>query len=314
MGGLHTETCHGLQMTPDVLLYANVARGFVSGGFNTGNFNPVNTFNPSYVWNYEAGVKTRMLEGRLTAAASAFHSNYTDLQQLLFGANFIPIVENASGAKIGGFELELRAIPADRWSVGGSLTVLDSRFTDLMSADPVYPELGVRNLNGNRLPQAPRLQANFSVERKTIIGAGWTLTPHLNAHWQSSEYFDFFNHPRARQGSYAIFSANIRIDDPTGKWALEFYGRNIFDKRYFVNESTATFFTPTNVVDIGTPVIWGGASKVIALSCWKNRRRIDSNPVWTVRSPRSTVRVALRANRSSSRRRRPRPYQLRPAG
>ncbi len=56
----------------NTLLYVSASRGFKSGGFNTfGDVSqPVNLFDPEFVWNYEAGLKASFLE---SGAATGRH-------------------------------------------------------------------------------------------------------------------------------------------------------------------------------------------------------------------------------------------------
>src|SRR3546814_7453521 len=48
----------------DVMVYASATRGFKSGGFQLGDGRP---FLPEYVWSYEVGLKSTLLDRRLRA-------------------------------------------------------------------------------------------------------------------------------------------------------------------------------------------------------------------------------------------------------
>src|SRR3546814_9243735 len=61
----------------DVMVYASATRGFKSGGFQLGDGRP---FLPEYIWSYEVGLKSTLLDRRLRENVSAFSYDYTTLQ------------------------------------------------------------------------------------------------------------------------------------------------------------------------------------------------------------------------------------------
>ncbi len=64
-------------VSDDVMMYASVAKGFRSGGFNTDGFP---AFGPESLWNYEIGTKMSLLDGSLDAEFALYYSDYTDYQ------------------------------------------------------------------------------------------------------------------------------------------------------------------------------------------------------------------------------------------
>ena len=63
-----------LPLFEDITAYASAARGYLTGGYNWA-MNPTrHTFHydPEYTWNYEAGVKSMWMNGRLKANLSCF--------------------------------------------------------------------------------------------------------------------------------------------------------------------------------------------------------------------------------------------------
>src|SRR6185369_15791736 len=89
------------------LLYVSASSGFKSGGFNTfGDVSqPVDVFDPKYLWNYEAGLKAALFDSALRMGLTGFYSDYTNLQQTLFRINpqtgvRYPRVENSATASI----------------------------------------------------------------------------------------------------------------------------------------------------------------------------------------------------------------------
>ena len=115
------------------LVFATVSTGFRSGGFNSGQaLEAVRSFKPEEVTAFEVGSKNRFLNNKLQVNAAIYSNQYTNLQeqrQIAVGATTVSTIFNAAKAKANGFELETewRATPA--LTVGGTLTLLDAKYT-----------------------------------------------------------------------------------------------------------------------------------------------------------------------------------------
>ncbi|PMZ24066.1 TonB-dependent receptor, partial [Pseudomonas sp. FW306-02-F04-BA] len=65
------------------MLYLTVSRGAKAFGYNIGFGNALPSqrpFKDEFVYNYEAGVKTSLFDGRARLAASVFRANYHNFQ------------------------------------------------------------------------------------------------------------------------------------------------------------------------------------------------------------------------------------------
>jgi iron complex outermembrane receptor protein len=157
----------------DVLLTAQVARGFRLGGIN----DPLNvtlcsaddrvtyggqpTFKDEKVLNYELGAKTLLADRRVTLNASVFFSDIDDLQVIAdAGSCSSRIVLNAQAEAIGA-EVELYARPDEHWDFGLSATYVQAEITESRLNASGAPIAGIRD--GNRLPTSPEFQAAASV-------------------------------------------------------------------------------------------------------------------------------------------------------
>src|SRR5690606_3498462 len=114
----------------DVMLTAQVARGFRLGGINDplnvslceppdlATFSGQPTFEDETVLNYEIGAKTLLADRRVTLNASVFYSDIEDLQVIAdAGSCSSRIVLNAQAEALGA-ELELFARPNESWDFG----------------------------------------------------------------------------------------------------------------------------------------------------------------------------------------------------
>jgi len=171
----------------DVLLTAQVARGFRLGGINdplnvglcdpaTGDlttFGGHPDFKDEKVLNYELGAKTQLADGRITFNTAVFFSDIDDLQVIAdAGSCSSRIVLNAQAQSIGA-EVELVARPTPDWDLGLSATWVNAEITETKTNAAGAPIAGIRD--GNRLPTSPELQASASVTYN------WQFTAALEA-------------------------------------------------------------------------------------------------------------------------------------
>ena len=134
----------GLDWTvaPSILLYAKTSRGFKSGGVNeklTANPGSVAPYRPERLTDYEAGVKSDLLDHHLRVNATYYHSVYADAQRSVFTVvppfNAISVVQNAATAHIDGVEIETTAAPTSALRLQGSLSYTKPRYISFI--DPV---------------------------------------------------------------------------------------------------------------------------------------------------------------------------------
>lgn len=251
-------------LSDTAMVYASVSRGFKSGGFNTlGDVSqPVNVFNPEYVWNKELGTKSTFFENRLRMGLTAFQSDYTNMQQTVFRINpqtgvRYPKVENASTATIRGLELELEAMPYRGLRLTGSGTRLEGKYGQFFSIDPIYPERGSQNLQGNRTVQAPKWQFSTSGEYTFPISAHLEMTARADYKWQSRVYFDIYNDPLDVQDAYGLLNASLAVGTTNKDWLLTGWVHNAVDTRYLSEANVKPGAAPSRAGSIGLPRMYG---------------------------------------------------------
>ncbi|WP_145999175.1 TonB-dependent receptor [Oceanicoccus sp. KOV_DT_Chl] len=103
-----------------LMYYANIARGFKSGGFNQQRTaSPEdNYFDDETSTNYELGWKGTYLDSRLQFNGSIFFVDYEDFQAQSFDGASIA-VRNAGSLESYGVELDLQYVPTINWSLAG---------------------------------------------------------------------------------------------------------------------------------------------------------------------------------------------------
>ncbi len=214
-------------LSEDVMAYVSATRGFKSGGFQLGDGQP---FLPEYLWSYEVGLKSTMLDRKLRANLSAFYYNYTNLQVVEY-VNGVARTTNAGKATIKGLELEIQAKPVDRLSITSTLSYLDARYD-------VYFDSGV-SLQGNRLPNAPKWNLTMGAEYTAPVGSG-ELVFRVDAAYRDDVFFKASNAPAFTGPNTTLLNSRISYQPESKKWEFALYGRNLTDERYVTYSTVGT--------------------------------------------------------------------------
>jgi iron complex outermembrane receptor protein len=213
------------------MLFASITHGFKSGGFNSTQIQ--GPFDPEYVWSYEVGAKTSVIKERLHANFYVFFYDFSDMQLNVYSSDpgAISTVVNAGKARISGIEAEFITRSFKRWDFSVGLAYLHARFEEFVSADP--NDLGADpDQSGNPLPRAPDFSASASVAYTWPMKGAGNLTLHGGYRFQSRVFFTPFEDFYASQGSYSLWDANLRYDNPTQEWYIALYGTNLGNQLY----------------------------------------------------------------------------------
>lgn len=237
----------------DVNLYATYAKGFKSGGFNPGNNDP-SSFSPEKVTNYEAGLKSLLLDRALMLNLAAFYMDYDDLQvsTLIIIPPGTPAtrVVNAAKARIKGIEADFRARFGDHLSLDGNVSYLDAKYRDFAGASdgigpttfpfdlPLAPR--ARSASGNRMVAAPKFSTNIGADYRFADVGGWTPVLRGEYSYQSRIYYTPFENLRGvSQKPAGVVNARLEFRNEENDWSLAFWGRNLTDERIISNQLEA---------------------------------------------------------------------------
>lgn len=255
----------GIDFKPndDVLLYASIQRGFKSGGYNIGSTQR-DPFEPEKIWSYEIGARTELLDRALLLNASAFWYDYTNLQAQDSVGNQ-PIIQNVGKARVRGFEVETVARPSDFFRLEGAVTYVDAQFaegqlTESLRPAPLTQAPGtlLRDLDGLRLPRAPRWKFSVAGQVDQPLGDMGNITARAEYHWQSKIYFTVFNIDAASQESYGLLRASLGFTSADEKWSIRLFGDNLTGETYFTNQIlTGTVYGAEFVGPLGAPRTYG---------------------------------------------------------
>ncbi len=198
--------------TPDTMGYATWSRAFRSGGFNGRAVAPfsIGPFDEEQADNYEIGVKTDLLDGRVRANVSAFWLDYKDLQRPVIrpnpagGGGQETITENVGKARNRGLELEMTALLADGLTLDWTLGYLDASNRDFCA--PLQGVLPTDDLAPGFEQCGPSqevLDADGEVSGFLIPIDGTDLRPPQSPKW-SSRLSLVYEHSLGHNGSIAL--------------------------------------------------------------------------------------------------------------
>ena len=205
-----------------------------------------------------------MLDRRLRVNLAGFYNIYKDMQVVQNktypnGANSASIA-NAGKAKTKGFELEVTALPVDGLTLSGALAYLDAKYKsyDTTILDSLGNDVTV-SFAGNTLMNSPKWNASASINYDVAV-AGGKASIFLQDTYTSSKFTNFTNLPQEKIDAINLVNGRLSWSPESEKWTLGFYGRNIFNKKYF---GQIGWFAPTfAIASMGAPREYGVDFKV----------------------------------------------------
>ncbi len=224
-------------LAPKTLAYISVATGYKAINFNaTCNNTTVEcVVQPENLTDYEAGIKSRLLDNRLMLTGAVFHYDYSNLQvsQIVsqnVGGVVTPsqITANAGAAKVDGLELEGTYMPAPNNQLNFSATLEDARYTNYIIS-PSNPTSG--NYNGDPLDHAPKVTLSAGYIYTQPLANGGRLVASIRSKY-SDKYAIINTNVNAQfwQPAYTTTDLSLRYNAPNDRWYLEGYVRNLEDK------------------------------------------------------------------------------------
>ncbi len=230
------------QIDDNLRVYLRYARGFLSGGFNGGatNQGAVGLVDPEYLTDYEIGLKSEWLDGRLNINANAFYYDYEDIQtniQYVYNNRYVSRRTNGGQGKVWGAELEIAAIPLDNLRVNLALAKLHTEYTDYVS--------GTTDYTGDEFGRSPEYSAILGANyRIPVRGGADTIVLDTNWNWRSSQWLSA-DHTDSfyRDDSRLLGQASLSYWVDRGDLKITVYADNVTDEKYKSNASPGGYQT-----------------------------------------------------------------------
>jgi iron complex outermembrane receptor protein len=246
----------GLNYKPNdhTLLFASWNRGIKGGNFTlSADVTPANFQHRNEVLNsFEGGVKWASDDRSLKLNLTAYHYIYGNYQAFsVLGG--LPQVGN-SDAKATGAEFEAFWQPSQRLNVNLGATwqtnkvdsvdgpgsqfgpeffpgAPNAQFCVNQNDGSFFCNYPQKTITNAQLPNAPKLSANYLL-RYNVDALGGNIAAQFDGVWYAKQFLEVTNGLSSLQPAYNVSNASLTWTSANDRFALQVFGRNIFDKAY----------------------------------------------------------------------------------
>jgi iron complex outermembrane recepter protein len=228
------------EFTDDAMAYLTISEGYRIGGLNSGPpcQDPIPEeqsfclkddevlIKPDTTINYEVGLRSLWLDGRLLVNAAVYLIDWQDIQvDGTSDVGAVPITVNGGSAETRGIELSSRWAITEELELAASVAFNDAQLT----SDAEGLVNGVKAFDGDRLAGSPEQQGTLSLKYRRPLDKGWML----QANYALTAVSDVYTQVGLRDNGealpgYAVHGASVGLS--SGPWAATLYVDNLFDK------------------------------------------------------------------------------------
>lgn len=235
------------------LVYASVARGFKSGGFNgrANNAGSTSSFDPEDVWTIELGTKNDFFDNRLRVNGAVFYNFYEDFQARVAGETALDFpVLNVAELDTWGVELEAVAVPVEHLTLTTSVGYLNADYESFNTEIPdCAPEVCEPAF-------APEWTFRASANYEWPVGPYGFVVLNGDVRHVSSHFLSVQNRDSLREDGYTLLNAFIAVQDIDRVWRLAFGVKNITDEVYKTDGQEFSNVANIQTAYFGDPRTW----------------------------------------------------------
>ncbi|MGH8160516.1 MAG: TonB-dependent receptor [Rhodanobacter sp.] len=226
----------------DLMAYARIASGFRPGGPNVGvppGLGAPVTFGPDKLVSYELGLKSTVLDKRMTIDVDAFYIDWSQIQLTSYADGF-GFLGNGGKATSQGLEASWQYAP-----VHGLLLSANASWTDAELAANTPP--GLYGYKGDSLPFVPRWNANLGADYDFPLAGGWSGFVGGSYRFIGARKADFAVVPGPRSTVPSYDEVDLRAGVNYANWTFKAYVKNV------TNERGITSVSPETTDPLGSP-------------------------------------------------------------
>jgi iron complex outermembrane receptor protein len=269
-GDLSGQANVSYQVTPNILAYANYARGYKSGGLNLTQLPPGASpvIKPESIDSAEAGLKTRLFDRRLTVNGDIFWERDENYQANVFDPVLIKMyLSNVPEVRSQGAEVDVQAQPTDNLSLYGSVTFEDATYAKYPAAPCglEHANLSFCNLSGRQLAGTPRWAASLggeyshplplgAQETEAYLGVDYTYRSGVNSSATDSVY--------TALAQISLVNARLGVRARDQRWDAYVWSKNLGAAKYFTFVSPGVGNTGALYAQLGDPQTYGVTLRV----------------------------------------------------
>lgn len=255
-------------LNEDALVYVSLAQGYKAGGFNTtrtvqqttstsGVFvmpgSAAEPFDEETNLNFEVGLKSTLMDGRMRFNTSAFAYEYKDLQFLLSDSE-VPVARTINASKVDGYgvDVEMMFAATEDLTLSMNLAYLQSEFGE----DVVDRNGDLVIENGAETTFSPEVSGSIGVDYRHALGDLGELRTNLTysyygTHMQRDiQVGDNFPDGVGKEDAYQTFNGRISLLSHDGMWEVAIWGKNLTDEYYNAMLSTGAGVTAGIVASV----------------------------------------------------------------
>lgn len=274
------------QCEPGTFTYASVSKGYKTGGYNVqmfgdlvqaqaqydlmskfapdkaeqpGEVKDVASYKPEHSWNYEAGIRSELIRGRLNAELTLFYMDIRDIQLTSFAENGSGrLITNGGKASSYGVELSLRT-----WITDGLTADLNYGFTRATFRDYIFTDKDADNrivktdCKGNFIPYTPRHTVSLGLQYTKLLHRKMIDQFTASAQFTGAGQIFWTEKNDISQPFYGLVNAKVGVRK--GIVSLNLWSRNLTNTDY-----QAFYFESFNqsFIQKGKPLQIGGEISV----------------------------------------------------
>jgi iron complex outermembrane receptor protein len=265
--------------TKDVTLYTSAAQGFRIGGGNpvanlttapcqaalaSAGLAASGNYKSDSVWNYEAGVRSTLANGRIVSNVSLFNVDWSDMQVTVALSTFNPacgqtLVANVGRGRIKGVEYLVQGLITDTLSLDASGQIANAELVEAAKGTPAK--------SGDPLKNVPKVTYAIGLSQKFSLPNSIRATLRFDYAYQGERSLNVVGtaiNPDLLLPSYGI--ARARMTFAKGDWTTELYADNLFDK----------------VAQLGAQIVAGGPGNYAGAYAPGRQRFIETNRPRTI--------------------------------
>ena len=241
-------------VTPDIMTYASVSRGFKSGGFNQRREVEGSTgeFDEETATNYELGWKGTWMDRRLQFNGTVYYVDYDDFQAQAFDGSSIKVT-NAGSLESYGSELELVFIPAANATVGTALGYNKAEYSEFDNGQCTVEQTFVQyyivegqqgpapgltsqctqDLGGEELDNAPEWTLSSYLQYDTSLTGDLVGVLRLEHNYIDEFFLDQDLDPNLKNDEVHLINLRLTLTNEASSWEATLWGRNMLDEEYY---------------------------------------------------------------------------------
>lgn len=250
------------ECTPTTFTYLSVAKGYKAGGYNVQMsadvmqaqmrydmmsavkdmmpfevkepmpLEEVAAYKPEFSWNYEAGIRSELIDNRLNAELTLFYMDIRDVQLTKFvDSGNGRILTNAGKAQSYGAELSLRARIADGLTADLNYGYTHATFRDYINEEQEEDGRIVKtDCEGNYIPYTPRHTLSLGLQYSKVLRGCWFDQFIASAQFSGAGKIFWTERNDIYQDFYGLLNAKVGVRK--GIVNVNVWSKNITNTKY----------------------------------------------------------------------------------